>query len=76
MTNTTIISSAVVLAMLITWVLIVRYHEKKGFNNGICPKCGKKLKHFDSDVDGNRGYRCLDCDYTTWCSYNVDKNYK
>ena len=26
--------------------------EKRGFNNGICPICGKKLEHFDDDSQG------------------------
>lgn len=50
--------------------------ERKGFNNGICPKCGKQLKFFDMDSHGGRGYCCRNCDYYTWVSYNcVDKNY-
>ena len=32
--------------------------EKRGFNNGICPICGKKLEHFDDDSQGGRGYCC------------------
>lgn len=51
--------------------------ERKGFNNGVCPKCGKQLKRFDTDSQGGRGYCCNDCRYFTWVSYNcVDKNFK
>lgn len=51
--------------------------ERKKFNNGVCPKCGKQLKHFDTDSQGGRGYCCNDCHYFTWVSYDcVDKNFK
>lgn len=51
--------------------------ERKDFNNGVCPKCGKQLRCFDMDSQGGRGYTCDKCDYTTWVSYNrVDRNYR
>lgn len=51
--------------------------KHKEFNNGVCPKCGKQLKHFDTDSQGGRGYCCNDCHYFTWVSYDcVDKNFK
>lgn len=51
--------------------------EKKGFNNGICPLCGTKLRYFDSDSQGGRGYCCDNDDYHTWVSWNtVDKKYR
>lgn len=51
--------------------------ERKDFNNGVCPKCGKQLRCFDMDSQGGRGYSCDKCDYTTWVSYNrVDRNYR
>lgn len=51
--------------------------EKKDFNNGICPKCGNKLYHFDTDSQGGRGYCCHKCPYFTWINWKcVDKNYK
>ena len=53
------------------------YIEKKEFNNGKCPKCGKQLKLFDMDSQGGRGYCCYDCRYYAWISYDcVDKNFK
>lgn len=75
MTNVALIACILVLSMIVVGAIVARYLEKKDFNKGICPKCNNKLKHFDSDSDGNRGYTCPNCDYTTWCSYNVDKNY-
>ena len=49
--------------------------EKKDFNNGICPHCNNKLRNFDTDSQGGRGYKC-NCGYYTWVSYNcVDKNF-
>jgi hypothetical protein len=53
--------------------------EKKGFNNGICPYCKRKLVHFDTDSQGGRGYTCknTNCGYYTWVSYKcVDKNFR
>lgn len=52
--------------------------EKREFNNGICPICGQKLKHFDNDSQGGRGYCCpsIKHKYYTWVSYNfIDKNF-
>ena len=52
--------------------------EKRGFNNGICPICGKKLEHFDDDSQGGRGYCCPSTthNYFTWVSYRfIDKNF-
>ncbi len=44
--------------------------EKKGYNGGRCPRCGKKLVYFDTDSQGGRGYTCRRCNYTTWVSYS------
>ena len=70
------IATSIILMIAITCISLARHFEKKAFNNGICPRCGKKLRYFGSDSQGGRGYCCNDCRYTTWCSYNVDKNYK
>ena len=43
--------------------------EKKEYNRGICPYCGKKLVQLDTDSQGNRGYVCYECSYYTWISY-------
>ena len=51
--------------------------ESNLFNNGVCLKCGKKLRYFDTDSHGGRGYTCDQCGYTTWVSYKrIDKNFK
>lgn len=48
--------------------------ERKGYNNGKCPYCNKKLRHFDNDSQGGRLYICDECGYFTVVSYNcVDK---
>lgn len=50
--------------------------ERKSFNNGVCPKCGHKLRYFDTDSQGGRGYICDRCLYDAWVSYNcVDRDY-
>lgn len=62
-----------------------RQCEKKDWNGGICPDCGRTWKAFDMDSQGGRGYSCytnLDqysrrCDRTIWISYpGVDKSYR
>lgn len=59
----------------IVWAI---HSEKKDFNNGICPRCGAKLVHFDTDSQGGRGYTCRQCNkYYTWVSYpSVDREYR
>ena len=50
--------------------------DKKDFNNGICPRCGAPLRHFDTDSQGGRGYNCTGCGkYYTWISWPVDRKY-
>lgn len=71
----------VLLILFIVFVIYVVssgiYNEKKEFNNGKCPKCGKPLKLFDIDSHGGRGYCCNDCRYHTWVNYNcIDRNFK
>lgn len=62
------------LLLILTGCLIGIYVEKRDYNNGICPKCGTKLTHFDNDSQGGRGYTCRKCGYTTWVSWFADKN--
>lgn len=67
----------VFLILLISVTIWCINRERKDFNNGVCPKCGKQLRCFDMDSQGGRGYTCDKCDYTTWVSYNtVDRNYR
>lgn len=62
--------------LIVTIPLYGIYLEKRDFNNGICPHCKSKLRYFNSDSQGGRGYICNNCNYTTWVSYKVvDKNY-
>jgi endogenous inhibitor of DNA gyrase (YacG/DUF329 family) len=57
----------------IIWAMNQEYKE---YNNGICPKCGKPLKWFDTDSHGGRGYCCNECRYYVWVSYDwIDKEY-
>jgi hypothetical protein len=54
----------------------IRKEELK-YNHGICPRCeSQKLKKFDEDPQGGRGYKCNRCGYVTWV-YNdcVDRDY-
>ena len=44
-------------------------NELKSFNNGVCPNCGTKLRHFDDDSQGGQGWRCDNCSYITWISW-------
>ena len=65
------------LLLIIIFVLLVLYAimaEKKAFNNCKCPKCGKKLRLFDCDSQGGRGWCCDECTYHTWVSYKIVDN--
>ena len=69
-----------IIIVAITFVLVLSvfsiHLEKKGFNEGFCPRCGTFLRQFDTDSQGGRGYICDKCLYATWVSYkSVDKNY-
>lgn len=62
--------------VFITLMRVGIHLEKKGFNNGECIVCGTKLRHFDNDSQGGRGYVCDKCGYYTWVSYpSVDKKF-
>ena len=68
-----IVIEVLVLVILATMVI---HSQKECFNDGVCPICGAKLEYFGSDSHGARGYRCKNCDYYTWVSWNtVDKKY-
>lgn len=63
--------------VMIVGILAGIYLESSGYNDGVCPVCGKELRHFDTDSQGSRGYSCDNCNYTAWVSYSVvDKDYK
>lgn len=68
---------SLIIAFVLFGIIYGIYVEKHDFNNGYCPRCGEKLKHFDTDSQGGRGYWCSDCRYFVWVSYDiVDKKYK
>ena len=66
----------VLLVLLAFGMNIARNNEKKEYNDGICTKCGNKLRLFDIDSQGGRGYHCSKCGRFIWVSYNVDKSRK
>lgn len=73
-----IISIVFIIALidiLISCSLWCRNHEKKLYNGGYCLHCGKPLRYFDCSSQGDRGYKCSDCNLYVWVSYNVDKVY-
>ena len=61
----------ILIQIVIGMMLIIR-HERKEWNDGVCSKCGEKWKHFDTDSQGGRMYRCDNWHYY-YISYNVDK---
>lgn len=72
-----IIFISVLVLIFVLGIIVAWYLESKGFNGGVCPKCGHQFKHFDTDSQGGRGYRCEGCGHITWVSYPfVDRNYK
>ena len=50
--------------------------ERKDWNHGICPRCGGRLEHFDTDSQGGLGYICKECrEYWCWISwFNPEKS--
>ena len=77
MSTLSIIVLVVVGLILACGCLFTIHHERKGFNNGECPCCGTKLRHFDNDSQGGRGYICDKCRYDVWVSYGiVDKSFR
>ena len=68
-----ILIGLVLLVLIAFGMIIARNSEKKEYNDGICTKCGNKLRLFDEDSQGGRGYHCDKCGRFVWVSYNVDK---
>lgn len=54
------------LLTLVVLIIVMHFVNKYRFNNGICKKCGGKLRHFDTDSGGNDGYYCDKCKRTIW----------
>lgn len=76
----TLIMLVIAVILFLGFIIVGSYvaikHEKRYFNSGTCPKCGKKLWLVDYDSQGGRFYYCRNCGYETWVSYNrIDKSY-
>ena len=70
-----IIMTLVTILLLLSCIAI--FIERRDFNNGMCPRCGAEMRHFDTDSQSGRGYCCDVCGYNTWVSYGiVDKDFK
>lgn len=66
----------ILIVFVIIWLVgipLCVLDDKKQYNNGICPDCGKELVHIDTDSQGGRGYLCKNCGYITWISWPVDR---
>jgi hypothetical protein len=48
--------------------------DKHTYNNGICRKCGGKVRCFDVDSQGGMGYACDNCNEHFWISWYNPKN--
>lgn len=64
-----VILMSVIIGIFIVSLYLAVCSEVKNWNGGYCPRCGKKLRHFDCDSQGGDGWCCDACDYTTWVSY-------
>ena len=60
---------AILILLMVCGAIKCYFDEKKSFNNGICPHCGKPLVHFDDDSQGGQGWCCHNCQYYTWISW-------
>lgn len=59
----------IAVVIFVSGLFIAASLEKKSFNNGICPKCGHPLRHFDDCFCGDELWKCDNCDYFTSISY-------
>lgn len=77
MVNTSFVLICVaVLCVIIACVIVIIVDERRAFNGGICKLCGNKLRYFDTDSQGGRGYCCDKCGHHIWVSWKfVDKDY-
>lgn len=64
-----VILMSIIIGIFIVSLYLAVCNEVKDWNGGYCPRCGKKLRHFDCDSQGGDGWCCDACDYTTWVSY-------
>lgn len=47
--------------------------ERKDWNKGKCPECGRDWRYFGSTSCGDRGYMCDNCRRAIWISWPVDR---
>lgn len=65
-----LVYTILMIILLPVGIILGIHSDKKDFNNGICPRCGAPLKHFDTDSQGGRGYNCTGCGkYYTWTQF-------
>lgn len=60
-------------AMLGLWLTVAAWgylDERRDFAGGLC--CGRRLRRFDTDSQGGRGYTCDSCRRYLWVSWPVD----
>lgn len=62
----------IILGIIVSIPVIGFCWEYYDYNHSKCRKCGHKLKLFDYDSQGGRGYMCEHCENTVWVSYPVD----
>ena len=67
----------ILIGFVVIWlvgIVLCILSDIKSYNKGYCPKCGNKLRLFDTDSQGGRGYCCDSCNgYATWIGWPVDK---
>ena len=62
---------------LISIMMLGYFDEKKEWNGGKCPKCGKKWEYLGTDHHGGHEYRCPSCNKHFWITYRkINKNEK
>ena len=73
----TMVKLAIMIIMIliaIALVIVAIRMERVRYNGGVCRHCKTKLRHFDNDSQGGRGYVCDKCGYVVWVSYNCVDN--
>ena len=74
-----IIIANIIIIIIIAIFLIIGgiKMEKEDFNKGYCKICHQKLRRFDTDSQGGRGYTCPEMHYAVWVNYPcVDKDFE
>lgn len=61
-----LISVIVAYALGVIWAIRT---ERKNWNGGVCPKCGKELKHTNTDAHGCELWECPECGHSVCVSY-------